>query len=349
MDTGQKVGFAIAAAMSGFGSALQGRGGNPVLDMLSAAEERDLRAQELGLQAKGRGIQMRESLYGHLIEEGHSKEVSLLAARDAKNGVISDLIAAAAAKAQTGSEQERMAKVQADWAVKMQQDRTALEQTLARHTTSSSTSSKQTVMMDQNGNPVVGGGAGQRGNDANVTVRNLTSIPGVIVKNNGLAMHAEGNRALMSKAQDQLQGVQQMHTAMKGMLDLSRKEGTTFGVTAEGASAASEFAAYKKAYIAGIRNAYGENSTDATNASLEKLANVDLSDWRQGITRAKIQGLAKSATNEVNARYSVMGLGFDPNDWDRRQGGGTEKPSKTIQNADGSKVKVYADGTFDRL
>lgn len=64
-STGQKIGIAIAAALSGLGQAMQGQaGGNNVLSMLQSRIDSDIDAQKQDMMNKREAIQGKESLYG---------------------------------------------------------------------------------------------------------------------------------------------------------------------------------------------------------------------------------------------------------------------------------------------
>lgn len=62
-STGQKIGIAIAAAFAGMGAAMQGQGGNSVLDILQNRIDADIDAQKTDMMNMKDNIASKESLY----------------------------------------------------------------------------------------------------------------------------------------------------------------------------------------------------------------------------------------------------------------------------------------------
>jgi len=327
MDTGSKIAFALAAGLQGFASGLRGSGGNVVLEMMSAAQERDLRAQEIGLNAKARGVQMRESMYSRLVEAGHDKETAMLAARDASNHTIADQIAAAQAAANNAPAAERAAQAAAAWQTKMAADRQALEERVARHTTSSSTTQSQAMLVDQYGRPAQD--AGQ-------------AIPGTKVIDPAVHQRVMSNPAQEKQAREVASALKSGVGAVRNMVKLREKYGTEVWDD----SAKAEMAANMTLFTGSMGQMSGSGTVNAGEfPRFQKLA-PDLSPHLSDIKRVagapdptlmKLKALEKALTGAANRSMSSYGVALDFND-------GAGQASRQVRGKDGRVYTLYADG-----
>jgi hypothetical protein len=328
MDTGSKIAYALAAGLMGFSQGLQGRGGNPVVEMLQNAQDRDLRAQEVSLNAKARGIQLRDSLYSRLIEEGHSKEVSLLATQDASNRKIGDQIAAAQVKAQNTPAEELMNRAAADWTVKTATEREQLEKAVARNVTSSSTVQKQAVMVDQNGMPP--GPAG---------------VPGTRVVDERAARAAMGNDAQAKQVREVAAQLQRGQDAVKNMISIRQRVGTEVWNDED----IAQYEAEKQAAVGAFTQMANSGTLNAGEypryAALLPDLGLHLNDAKRLIgakdpSLLKLQGTLKAVQSSANSSLRPYGLAL---------GGGESMPSRQVRGDDGRVYNVYGDGRVSRL
>lgn len=97
-SVGTKIGAAIAIGLGAFGAGLQGSNQNQALNIINDAIHRDMEAQKIDIEKKGRVANMNQQLYSDLRAKLHDDHLTDLSYMDASYKNVEQKIAASAAE-----------------------------------------------------------------------------------------------------------------------------------------------------------------------------------------------------------------------------------------------------------